>query len=424
MTVIAELRMRPRAEGATGWDAPRAVRLALSGAVLFLLLVAANLATPLYRDFEARLGYGSLGTALAFSCYVLALVGVLVTAGHWSDHVGRRAAMVLAVLLGIAGGGVFAAAGSLAQLCAGRALQGLAVGLATGACAAALRELLPGRPAWASRFTLLASSGGVALGPVLGGALSLAPGGAAVPFEAVVGALAVLLVPLLAVRARPAPLVPADPRPVRALAPRSLRGALPAGPARPGFWLAAGIGFLSFALFGYQLAFSPAVFERVLGVSSAPLLGGAAALTLAASAASQLAVPPARGRAAAAELPLALAALAGAVAVLAGATAAGDAVGLAAASVLAGIGQGVAFRAAFDRVAGSVAPEQHARTVSLLYVVTYLGSALPVLGLGALAAAVGLSAAGLGFLGACALAAAALAAAAPRIGRRSAGGGV
>ena len=55
-------------------------------------------------------------------------------AGHWSDHIGRRAALVLAVLVGLAGGLVFATADSLAgDLAAGRALQGIAVALATGA---------------------------------------------------------------------------------------------------------------------------------------------------------------------------------------------------------------------------------------------------------------------------------------------------
>jgi hypothetical protein len=75
----------------------------------------------------------------------------------------------------------------------------------------------------------------------------------------------------------------------------------------------------------------------------------------------------------------------------------------------AGLGQGIAFRTVFDRLVDSVAPERHAQAVSAVYVVTYLGSAVPVIGLGALAGVVGLSAASAVFTAACAAAAGALA---------------
>ncbi|MCB8799110.1 MFS transporter, partial [Escherichia coli] len=83
--------------------------------------------------------------------YVFSLIAGLLAAGHWSDHIGRRAALLIAVLLGLAGGVLFGAAQDLLSLSLGRALQGLGVALATGASSAALRELLPSRPEWASR---------------------------------------------------------------------------------------------------------------------------------------------------------------------------------------------------------------------------------------------------------------------------------
>ena len=171
MTVFSELRMRPATATRWGWDASTTARLAMAGVVIFTLLVGANLATPLYSLLQVRLGLSSLGITVAFAAYVLALVATLMLAGHWSDHIGRRAALLLAVLTGLAGGLVFANAEGLAGLCGGRALQGVAVALATGASSAALRELLPERPEWASRFTLLASAGGVAAGPAIGGIL-------------------------------------------------------------------------------------------------------------------------------------------------------------------------------------------------------------------------------------------------------------
>ena len=90
------------------------------------------------------------------------------------------------------------------MLAAGRALHGGAVALTTGASAAALRIILPSRPDWASRFTLMATAGGVVGDPVIGGLLSLLPTPTRTPFIVYLVVLASLLVPLLLLRARPA----------------------------------------------------------------------------------------------------------------------------------------------------------------------------------------------------------------------------
>ena len=401
MTVFSELRMRPATATRWGWDASTTSRLAMAGVVIFTLLVGANLATPLYPLLQVRLGIGSLGITVAFAAYVLALVATLMLAGHWSDHIGRRAALLLAVLTGLAGGLVFANAGSLAGLCGGRALQGVAVALATGASSAALRELLPERPEWASRFTLLASAGGVAAGPAIGGILSLLPGSTTTPYLIHSLVLAALLVPLYLLRARPA-IKPADgPRPMKALAPRR---PTVSREARGAFWLAAAVGFLSFAVFGFCLSLAPAYFARILDTDSRPLIGLLAGLTLGASALSQLVAVRSRFA-----LPAGLAVLGGAVALIAVAAAAGNPWLLAAASLAAGAGQGVAFRTVFNDVAGKVEAARHAQIISTVYVITYLGSAVPVIGLGLATAAYGLDAAVAGFVTACAAAAGLLA---------------
>jgi MFS family permease len=412
MTVFSELRMRPAAAGARGWDASNTARLAMAGVVIFTLLVGANLATPLYPLLQARLGLTSLDVSLAFSAYVLALVATLMLAGHWSDHIGRRAALLLAVLAGLAGGLVFAGADSLAVLSAGRALQGIAVALATGASSAALRELLPQRPEWASRFTLLASAGGVAAGPAIGGVLSLLPGPTSTPYVIHSVVLAVLLVPLYLLRARPA-IEPVDgPRPLRALAPR--RPSV-SHEARDAFWLAAAVGFLSFAVFGFCLSLAPGYFAPILGVDSRPLIGVLAGLALGASALSQLIGVRTRFA-----VPAGLALLGASVALIAAAAAWSNPWLLVAASLAAGVGQGITFRTAFNDVAGKVEASRHAPIISTVYVITYLGSAVPVIGLGLAAAAYGLEGAASGFVVLCGVAAGALAAVALRRSLRSA----
>lgn len=399
MTVFSELRMRPAT--ASGWNASTTARLVISGAVIFALLVGANLATPLYPLLQASLGLSALDVTAAFASYVLALVATLMLAGHWSDHIGRRAALLLAVLGGLAGNLVFAEAHTLAGLCAGRALQGIAVALATGASAAALRELLPSRPEWASRFTLLASSGGVAAGPAIGGLLSLLPGTTTAPYGVHSVVLAGLLVPLFLIRARPAIAVPAVSRPLQALAPR--RPAVSRN-ARGAFWLASGVGFLSFAVFGFSLSLAPGYFARVLETDSRPLIGVLAGLPLAASAFSQLLTV--RGRFV---VPAGLAVLGLSVVLLGTAGALHSPLLLVAACVAAGMGQGLAFRTVFNDVAGKVEAARHAQVISTVYVITYLGSAVPVLGLGWASGMVGQPAAVLGFVVVCGAAAVVLA---------------
>lgn len=374
MSVLSELRMQPRVGSSTRWDASAPMRLVLSGGVIFVLLCGANLATPVYPQLQLALGLSSMGTTVAFASYVLALMGGLVSVGHWSDHIGRRAALLSAVLVGLAGTLVFAGAQGLITLCLGRALQGLSVALATGASAAALRELLPGNPQWASRFTLLASSGGVAIGPVLGGALALLPGGVRTVFLFQAGVLLLLLLPLGAVRARVAIAPAAVGSRRKVLAPRP--GLIPAR-ANSEFWMAAGTGFLSFAVYGFILSLAPGHFATVFDLHSPVLIGGLAGLALFASALSQVVQVSGRHLQSGASTVMALAVLS----LLVGLE--NSALPLVLVSLIAlGVGQGMAFRTAFGAAVDTVAVSEHARTVSAVYLITYLGSALPVIALG------------------------------------------
>ncbi len=404
VTVLQELAMRPASASRLSWNASVGMRLLLAGTVIFTLLVGANLATPLYPLLQARIGFGSIGVTVAFTAYVIALIGGLVLFGHWSDHIGRRAALVLAVVVGLVGGLVFGTAGSLPMLVAGRALQGLAVAIGTGAGAAALRDLMPGRPELASRFTLLSSSGGVAAGPVVGGLLSLLPAHTQAPFVVHSLLLLALLVPLLLLDARPA-LNPAPSGQGR----NYLRPRLPAltRSARGTFWLAAATGFVSFAVFGFCLSLAPGYFAQIMQADSRPLIGLLAAVTLGCSALSQLVSM--RGRHL---VPAGLLLLGVSVVLIAAAGALASPVLLVLASMGAGLGQGAAFRVVFNDVAAAVEPARHAQVISAVYIVTYLGSALPVLGLGVAVQAWGLQAAVAGFAVPIAVACVGLAAAA------------
>jgi hypothetical protein len=242
----------------------------------------------------------------------------------------------------------------------------------------------------------------VAAGPVIGGLLSLLPGATSAPYYVHAAVLAALLFPLYLLRARPAIQPPAGPRPLHLLAPR--RPSV-TREARGAFWLAAAVGFLSFAVFGFCLSLAPGYFAQILAVESRPLIGVLAGLTLAASALTQLVTL--RGRYV---VPGGLAVLGVSVLLLGGAGAWNSPALLVAASLAAGAGQGLAFRTVFNDVAARVEPARQAQTISTVYVITYLGSAVPVLGLGWASGVFGLAASVTGFVVLCGSAALAMAA--------------
>ncbi|MHA7275150.1 MFS transporter [Arthrobacter sp. Hz1] len=397
MSVLSELRMKPSDQARWGWDASVRSRLVLAAVVISTLLIGANLATPLYPLLQLELGISPLEVTVAFSAYVVTLVVGLLLVGHWSDHVGRRAALVLAILIGFAGASVFGAASSLPTLVLGRCLQGASVALATGASSAALRDLLPHRPDWASRFTLLASAGGVAAGPVIGGLLSLLPDPTRTPFTLYSAVLLVLLIPLLTLKARSAIHSATEVSRLSVLRPR--RPAVSRA-ARRAFWTASAVGFLSFAVFGFTLSLAPTYFASLAGVDSRPLIGLLAALVLTASALSQL--MRIRGRHV---VGWGLGLLGVAVALIPVAGALNSVPLLVLVCLAAGAGQGVAFRVVFNEVSLQVEASQHAQIISTLYVLTYLGSALPVVGLGVAAQVWGLDHSVTGFAALIALAA-------------------
>ena len=392
------------------------LRVALTALALFTLLVSANLATPLFPLLEARLGITPLGTTLAFSSYVLSLIVGLLVFRRFADTVNRRTVLVSALIVTALGTAALAFAPNLGLFALARAAQGAAIACATGTASGALRVLLPGRPGLVGRLTLLASSGGVAAGPIIGGLLSQGARPTVTPFLVLAAALLLLVPVILAVaphgRCRPDPVAPgialADAPPRVA---RSERRAGRQAPAALGaFQIAAATGFLSFAVFGFTLSLGPSHVAAVVGTESRPLIGLLAALTLGSSALTQLL--PLRGSW---RVPVGLGALAASLALFAGAGLLGSPSLLIAASLGAGVGQGIAFQAAFTAATAAVAPQHHASTVTAIYTVTYLGSAVPVLALGFLTERIGLTPAVTAYALAAALGAVAVALAARRI---------
>src|SRR5437764_1139752 len=117
----------------------------LVGAAWFAVMVSSNLATPLYAVYERRFGFSSAVLTVVFATYALVLAPSLLVFGQLSDRFGRRRVMSTGLATAAGGAALFALARGLPWLFAARAVQGLAVGMISGAAGAALVELDPDR---------------------------------------------------------------------------------------------------------------------------------------------------------------------------------------------------------------------------------------------------------------------------------------
>ena len=138
-----------------------------------VLMAGANLATPLYAVYAREFGFSSLVLTSIFATYAFVLVPALILFGRLSDRFGRRPVLFAGLSVAAVALVLFAAADGVAWLYAARALQGLAVGMISGAAAAALVELDPaGDRRRAALLAGLAQAGGSAVGPLFAGALA------------------------------------------------------------------------------------------------------------------------------------------------------------------------------------------------------------------------------------------------------------
>ena len=147
--------------------------LAALWGVWLVLMAGANVATPLYAVYAREFGFSSLVLTAIFATYAVVLVPALVLFGRLSDRFGRRPVIVAGLLTACTGLALFAAAGGPGWLFGARALQGLAVGMISGAATAALVELDPrGDRRRAALLAGLAQAGGSAAGPLFAGVLA------------------------------------------------------------------------------------------------------------------------------------------------------------------------------------------------------------------------------------------------------------
>lgn len=338
---------------------------------LLILLTGTNLPTPLYRGYEERFGFSSLMVTLIFAAYVAVLIPALLIAGPLSDAIGRRRVLLPAVALAVFGSLAFAFATNVFWLFAARMLQGVALGAASGALTAALTELEPtGNRRRAALVSTVASVGGLGAGPVLAGFLAqYAPAPRVLPFLFEVA----LLMPAAAtIFVLPATGPVTRWRPRRPRIPTSMRSV---------FATSGTASFLAFAVVGLFLTLIPTYVTALSGSANLLLAGGVVALMLTCSAVAQIA---GYGRPAGTLALIGLPLLAIGLVLLAAAGIASSLALLLAATIVAGVGQGLVFLGGLTAVNNAAPADRHAEVLSSFYVIVYLGVGVPVLGVGLL----------------------------------------
>ncbi|MFF2009545.1 MFS transporter [Streptomyces sp. NPDC058195] len=361
-----------------------------AAAVFAIGMAGTTLPTPLYGLYQQQIGFSELMVTVVFAVYAIAVITVLLVAGNRSDDVGRRPVLLVAMGLSAASAGCFLLERGLPLLFAGRLLSGCAAGLLSGAATAAVIELAPpGHRARAGFAATAANMGGLGCGPLLSGILAqYTPWPLTLPFWVHLGLVAlacgiIWLLPETVDRPRPRPPL----RPQGLSVPPEVKGVfLPASLA----------AFAGFALLGLFTAVAPSFVAKTLEVHNLAVAGAVVFSVFLASTAGQSLTRRTGGRRA---LPVGCGVLFTGLLLVASSLLTASLTLLILGALFGGTGQGLAFRAALTLVSDAAPARHRGGTISAFFVVAYAGISVPVVGVGALAAWLGLRPAGLIFAG-------------------------
>lgn len=341
--------------------------------VAFLInMMGTTLPTSIYACYQQRYGFTTPVITVIYASYAIGVLATLLLAGNWSDQIGRRRMLLGGLCVSAASGLVFLLNTGLYSLLFARLLSGISAGVFTGTASVAIVESAPA--AWRRHAPFLATASnmlGLGFGPLLSGVLvQWLPWPMYVPY---VVHLLLVLVALVGI-GRLADTAPRGARirfQVQRLAlPEAVRGA---------FMPAAIAGFAGFVVVGFFASVLPQLLRAVFGSHGALLVGAIVFLLFACSTVGQR-VQAAFARAW--RMP------AGCIGLIAGLLFIALCVqrhsfgALLAGTVLAGLGQGISFRAGLGDIVDASPPLRRAEVTSLFFVVLYVAISLPVTGLG------------------------------------------
>src|SRR3954447_16897808 len=335
-------------------------------AFAFLAFAAGSAASPLYRVYEDKFRFGPTTLTLLFTVYIVVLLATLLVFGSVSDYTGRRIVMLAGLGLGAAGCALFLIAHGVGLLFAARALQGVAVGLISGAASAALFDLRP-NGGLAPVVSSAAPTGGQALGAIAASVLAqYAPAPTHLVWWVFLGAFITGVVAVLAMpepgTVRPG--VVSSLRP-HVSVPRAATGAFAtAVPALVGIW----------ALAGFYLSLGPSLAALLLH-SRNLLWGGILIFLLTGLGAAATALLAGRNPSAV-MLGGCLVLIVGALVTFAS-VATGTSAVLFVGTAIAGLGFGPAFMGAYRTTLAAATSHDRAALITAIYIVSYLATGIP-----------------------------------------------
>jgi MFS family permease len=349
------------------------------------IMVGTTLPTPMYALYGQQMHFAVLTTTVIYATYAGGVLFALLAFGRWSDAIGRRPVLLAGVVFALASAAVFLVADSVSLLLVARVLSGLSAGVFTGTATAAVIEAAP--ESWRTRaaaVATVANMGGLGIGPLLAGLLvEYAPAPLHLSFIvhivlALLAGVAVLVVPETSQRTGTIGVqrlsVPAEVRAV--------------------FVVASLAAFAGFAVTGLFAAVAPSFVAGVVGIDNHAVAGLIAGSIFFASAVAQIAARNLNPNRAVA---IGCAILVAGMVILAVALTLSSLIGLVAAAVVAGIGQGISFSRGLAAVAERTPADRRAEVSSTYFVVAYVAISLPVVGEGVAAQHWGLQTAGVTF---------------------------
>jgi MFS family permease len=336
--------------------------------------------TPLYHQYQESFGLSPFVVTIVFAAYVLSLLTALLTVGSLSDYIGRRPAILAALLLNIVSMVAFMTAASAIALIAARSVQGFATGLATATLGATILDTDRRR---APMLNSITAFGGLTAGS-LGAAVlvTYAPDPRQLVYLVllILSATEVLILRHMPETVQPKPGALASLRP-RVSVPAQARRAL--AQVTP-------VTVASWALSGFYFSLMPAVVRVATGVTL-PIVGGlvVGALTLSGA----IGVLSLRTVSVGRVLGGGIAALASGVAITLAGVQAQLVWLMLIGTIVSGSGFGAALSGAMRTVMPLAKADERAELLSAFYVEGYLSFSLPAVVAGALVPLVGLTAA-------------------------------
>jgi MFS family permease len=364
---------------------PRRFAFPLLAYAFAAIMAGTTLPTPMYALYGEHLHFSVLTTTVIYATYAGGVLVTLVMFGRWSDAIGRRPVLLAGVASAVASAAVFLTADSVTMLLIGRTLSGFSAGLFAGTATAAVIEAAP--PSWRTRAASVATVsniGALGIGPLLSGLLvQYAPEPLKLSFVVHI-VLAVLAAAAVAYAPETSP---------RSGSIGIQRVSVPAE-VRPVFAIAALAAFAGFAVTGLFTAVAPSFLANVVGIGNHAVAGLIVSSIFAASAVAQVA---STGFAPQRAVALGCAILAVGMVILAAALHFSSLVGLIAAAVVSGVGQGISFSRGLAAVMDRTPLHCRAEVSSTYFVVAYIAISVPVVGEGLASEAWGLRTAGLSF---------------------------